>query len=292
MQLPYPLHVALQSIWREKWINLLTVLAVATSLLIVTLMYFALYNIENLTGKLPERFSISVYLKDGLTQQQVEDLTAQIKKRDDVAEVNYISKEQALDELKKSVADIGTVLEGLRDNPLSSALEVKLKKASVSVASVRAISENLMTLPGVDSVHNGEKIAEAIAQLKHAVTTIGLAVFGLIAFGVIFVIYSSVKNLFYRKREDVEILKLLGASGAFIRLPFLMEGGTIGLIGGSLGMLGAYGCHHLLINQLGALLPFVTSLIFPHELAVALPLGGLVFGIVGALVAIGRIRFS
>ncbi len=140
MQLPYPLHVALQSIWREKWINLLTVLAVATSLLIVTLMYFALYNIENLTGKLPERFSISVYLKDGLTHQEVDELTAQIKKRDDVSEVKFISKEQALDELKISVADIGTVLEGLRDNPLSSALEVKLKKAYVSVASVRALA--------------------------------------------------------------------------------------------------------------------------------------------------------
>lgn len=292
MQLPYPLHVALQSIWREKWINLLTVLAVATSLLIVTLMYFALFNIEQLTSSLPERFSISVYLKDGLSQEEVQALTAQIRKRQDVADVKYISKEQALEELKKSVSDIGAVLEGLQDNPLSSSLDVKLKQAYVSVASVRSISDNLKTLPGVDSVYNGEKIAETISQLKHAITNIGLAVFSLIAFGVIFVIYSSVKNLFYRKREDVEILKLLGASGAFIRLPFLMEGGTIGFVGGTLGMFGAYGCYYLLVTQLGELLPFVHSLIFPQEIAFALPLGGLFFGIFGALVAIGRIRFS
>ncbi|HSW63008.1 MAG TPA: permease-like cell division protein FtsX [Dissulfurispiraceae bacterium] len=292
MQISYSLHVALQSIWREKWINLLTVLAVATSLLIVSLMYFVFYNTESLAGKLPERFSISVYLKDGLSQQDVQELTAQIKKRGDVADVKYIAKEQALEELKKSVADIGTVLEGLQDNPLSSSLDIKLKQEFVSVSSVREISEALKALPGVDSVYNGEKIADTIAQLKHAVTTVGLAVFGLIAFGVVFIIYSSVKNLFYRKREDVEILKLLGASSAFIRLPFLMEGGTIGLVGGALGMLGAYGCYYLLVMQLGALLPFVSLLVFPHEIAVALPLGGLCFGVVGALVAIGRIRFS
>ncbi|KAF0181795.1 MAG: cell division transport system permease protein [Nitrospirae bacterium] len=292
MQIPYSLHVALQSIWREKWINLLTVLAVATSLLIVTLMYFAFYNIESLTGKLPERFSISVYLKDGLSQQDVQELTEQIKKRGDVAEVKYIAKEQALEELKMSVADISTVLEGLQDNPLSSSLEVKLRQEFVSVSSVRAISEALMTLPGVDSIYNGEKIAGTIAHLKHTVTTVGLAVFSLIAFGVVFIIYSSVKNLFYRKREDVEILKLLGASSSFIRLPFLTEGGTIGLVGGALGVLGAYGCYYLLVTQLGVLLPFVSMLVFPYEIAVALPLGGLCFGVFGALIAIGRIRFS
>ncbi|HMK43785.1 MAG TPA: hypothetical protein VK445_06570, partial [Dissulfurispiraceae bacterium] len=70
MQLPYSLHVALQSIWREKWINLLTVLAIATSLLIVSLMVFAYFNLEQIAGKLPERFSMAVYLKDGISQPE------------------------------------------------------------------------------------------------------------------------------------------------------------------------------------------------------------------------------
>lgn len=292
MYLPYPMHVALQSIWREKWINLLTVLAVGASLLMVTLMYFALYNLDQITGKLPERFAIAAYLKEGLPAQEREALIAQIKKQEYVADVKYIPKEQALEELKKSVADIGSVLEGMQDNPLSSSLEIKLRQEYVSAMSVKKIAEGLKTLPGVESLHEGEKIAETIAHLKHSVMGVGLALFSIVSFGVIFVIYSSVKNLFYRKRDDIEILKLLGASAWFIRWPFLMEGGVIGLFGGFFGLIAAYGCFYALVNQLGEQFPMLRLLEFPHTLVVALPLVGLVFGVFGAIVAIGRIRFS
>lgn len=292
MQFPYPMHVALQSIWREKWINLLTVLAVAASLLMVTLMYFALYNLEQITGKLPERFSIAAYLKEGLSQQEVQALIAQIKKQDYVADVKYIPKEQALEELKKAVADIGPVLEGMQDNPLSSSLEVRLRQEYVSASSVKKIAEGLKTLPGIDAIYDGERIAETIAHIKYSAMTFGLSIFALISFGVIFVIYSSVKNLFYRKRDDIEILKLLGATAWFIRGPFLMEGGVIGLFGGLFGLLGAYLCFFAMTEQLSAQFPMLRLLEFPHTIVVALPLIGLVFGVCGAIVAIGRIRFS
>lgn len=292
MQFPYPMHVALQSIWREKWINLLTVLAVGASLLMVTLMYFALYNLDQITGKLPERFSISAYLKEGLSTQEIDALIAQIKKKEYVAEVKLIPKEQALEELKKAVADIGSVLEGMQDNPLSSSLEVKLRQEYVSATSVKKIAEGLRTLPGVDSLYEGEKVAETIAHLKYSVMVVGLALFSIISFGVVFVIYSSVKNLFYRKRDDIEILKLLGATAWFIRGPFLMEGGVIGLFGGLFGLLGAYACFFLMTTQLSSQMPMLKLLVFPHAIMVALPLVGLVFGIVGAIIAIGRIRFS
>lgn len=292
MQFPYPMHVALQSIWREKWINLLTVLAVAASLLMVTLMYFALYNLEQITGKLPERFSIAAYLKEGLSQQEVQALIAQIKKQDYVADVKYIPKEQALEELKKAVADIGPVLEGMQDNPLSSSLEVRLRQEYVSASSVKKIAEGLKTLPGIDAIYDGERIAETIAHIKYSAMTFGLSIFALISFGVIFVIYSSVKNLFYRKRDDIEILKLLGATAWFIRGPFLMEGGVIGLFGGLFGLLGAYLCFFAMTEQLSVQFPMLRLLEFPHTIVVALPLIGLVFGVCGAIVAIGRIRFS
>ena len=292
MRIPYPMHVALQSIWREKWINLLTIFAVAASLLMVTLMYFALFNLDRFAGKLPERFSIAAYLKDGISPQETDALIAQIKKQEYVADVKLISKEQAITDLKKAIADIGSVLEGMQDNPLSSSLEIRLKQEYVSASSVKKIAAGLKSLPGIDSIYEGEKIAETIAHIKHSVMVVGIALFTIISFGVVFVIYSSVKNLFYRKRDDIEILKLLGATAWFIRGPFLMEGGVIGLFGGVFGLLGAYACFFLLTTQLSADLPILRLLEFPHAIVVALPLIGLAFGIFGAIVAIGRIRFS
>lgn len=292
MRIPYSLHVALQSIWREKWINLLTILAVAASLLMVTLMYFALFNLDRFAAKLPERFSIAAYLKDGLSAQEIDALVAQIKKQEYVAEVKFISKEQALNDLKKAISDIGPVLEGMQENPLSSSLEIKLRQEYVSALSVKKIAEGLKALPGVDSVYEGEKIAETIARIKHSIMMTGAALFSIISFGVVFVIYSSVKNLFYRKRDDIEIMKLLGATAWFIRAPFVMEGSVIGLFGGICGLLGAYACFFLLTTQLSEVLPVLRLLEFPHTIVIALPIIGLLFGFFGSIIAIGRIRFS
>ncbi|HMK43587.1 MAG TPA: FtsX-like permease family protein, partial [Dissulfurispiraceae bacterium] len=195
-------------------------------------------------------------------------------------------------ELKKAAPDLGPVLDGLQDNPLSASLEVRLHREAVETATVKKMREELKALNGVDSVYDGEKIAATITQIKNVAVSVGLGLFGLVGFGIGFVIYSSVKNLFYRKREDIEILKLLGASAGFIRLPFLMEGGTIGIAGGLLAFLAAYLCYTLLVSNFGIEFPMLKALVFPIELTIALPIVGLIFGIAGALVAIGRIRFS
>ena len=153
-----------------------------------------------------------------------------LKKRPEVAKVSYISKEDALLELKQTLRDSAHLLEGLDENPLAPSIELKLRKEFVTPSTTSRISEELLKIPGIDTIYYGERIAEAIHLLKQSVQNISIIIFLTISLGVIFVTYSTVKILFYRKKEEIEILKLLGATGGFIRMPFLIEGGIIGLL--------------------------------------------------------------
>jgi cell division transport system permease protein len=291
MAMPFSFKSAFQSLYREKWINILSIFTVASSLLIVTLVVFSLYNLELLANRLPDRFSMIVYLKDTVSEKDVQDVLDTLKKRQDVSGLKYISRESALKELKVALKDASHVLEGLEENPLASSVEVKLKTDYVSGTAAALISEELKKIPGVNDVYYGEKIAEAIHLLKRSIQNISIIIFLAISMGVIFVTYSTVKILFYRKKDEIEILKLLGATVGFIRAPFLIEGGIIGFSGGMLGILGAFLFYFGVTYRLSIVIPVIKTLVFPLEILIALPLTGLVLGIIGSAIAIGRLRF-
>jgi cell division protein FtsX len=109
--------------------------------------------------------------------------------------------------------------------------------------------------------------------------------------GIIFICYSTVKILFYRRKEEIETLKLLGATRGFIRTPFVIEGAVIGVVGGALSMVVVIAFYLTVFRQLSATLPIVRTVVFPGELFLPLPLIGLFLGITGSLIAMGRIKF-
>jgi len=288
--LSYSFKSAFKSLAREKWINILSTITVGSSLLIITLVIFFLYNIKFIANQLPDRFSIMAYLQEPISQEETRKIIDSLKKRPEIAKVRYISREEALLELKQTLGDSTHLLEGLDENPLTSSIEIKLRKEFVTPATTSMISSEIGKMPGIDTIYYGEKIAEAIHLLERSVRNISIIIFLTISLGVVFVTYSTVKILFYRKKEEIEILKLLGATGAFIRAPFLIEGGVIGLFGGILGVAGAFVFYFAVTYRLSVVIPMLKTLIFPVELLIAPPFVGVILGVIGSAIAIGRIR--
>ena len=99
MSVPYAFKLALQSLRKDKWINLLSMLTIFAGLFIISLSFFIFYNIEAATRNLPEKFSLVVYLEDTLPREKVEEVVASFRSRREVASVTYISKEEAFREL-------------------------------------------------------------------------------------------------------------------------------------------------------------------------------------------------
>lgn len=290
MTLAYSFKSAFQSLCREKWINILSMFTVASSLLIITLSAFFLYNVELVASHLPDRFSLVAYLKDNLSQEEVQVIVDALKKRNDIAGLKYISKDDAIKELKQTLKDTPYILEGLNENPLSASIEIKLKRDFVTSAAAKRISDEIKKISGIDDVYYGEKVAEAIHLLKKSLQNMSIIIFVTISTGVVFVTYSTVKILFYRRKEEIEIIKLLGATKGFIRMPFLIEGSTIGFFGGILGIIGALLFYFAITYRLSMVIPMLKTLAFPIEILILLPVTGIALGIVGSVIAIGRLK--
>lgn len=289
--LSYSIKSSVKAIAREKWINLLCITTVASSLLMVIMIGLFLYNIHWFVDRLHERFGMVLFLDENISEKDTKEILEKLKKRQEIEGLRYISKDEALKELKESLKDYSYVLEGLEVNPLSPAIEIKLKRSYINPNQVSKTAVELKSIKGVEEVYSAERIADTISTFYRSVTNIGLIIFSTLVLGIVFVIYSTVKILLYRKKDEIETMKLLGATRSFIRTPFLIEGGIIGLLGGliSVGLTVIF--YFALTYRLSAVLPAIQTFLFPIEIIVVFPAIGAVLGVVGSFIAVGRLRY-
>jgi len=287
----YSFRTALSELWREKWINFLCTLAIATGLFIMALAFLLVFNLHLVAGKLPERFSMMVFLKEGLSPEQIHEAVEAVRKQDGVASLRFISREDALKELRTAMKDSDFVLEGLEENPLPASMEISLRESAVTGRRVPALAREILKVDGVDEVKYGARLLSLIQKARRYSDALGGLFLGVLAAAVVFVCYSTVKILFYRKKTEIETLKLLGATRWFIRSPFLIEGGLIGLAAGVLSALAMLALYSFVYLKLAGPFPLVKALAFPQGILLYPPAAGLFIGVAGATIAIGRLRF-
>jgi len=143
----------------------------------------------------------------------------------------------------------------------------------------------------VTEVNYGEKFLSTLDTIKKGVKAIGLFFAVILSTGIIFVCYSTVKILFYRRSEEIETFKLLGATKGFIRTPFLIEGAVIGACGGLLSLVGCFSLYYIFLLRLSMTMPVFKAILFPVDLFLPLPVLGMLLGLAGAVIALGRLRY-
>jgi cell division transport system permease protein len=291
MTFSYSFRVAVQSILREKWIYLLSILTIAASLIFTTITLLLVYNIDSATKKLPEKFSVMLYLSDTVSQDERDMIISTAQKDRAVEKAVFIPKEQALKELKSTLKDSAFILEGLGENPLPDSIEIKFKNDAVGPESVQRLTNSMKNFRGVQEIEYGEQFLSAVHSLRTGLQTVGTSIVVIMSVGMLFVCYSTVKILFYRRAGEIETYKLLGATKGFIRTPFLLEGAVIGFAGGGLSLAGILSLYYVLVVRLSATFPLLKLIVFPIDLSFAIPLSGLLIGMAGAAIAIGRIRY-
>jgi cell division transport system permease protein len=288
---PYAFRLAARSIIHEKWINLLSILTITAGILFAALTVLSIYNLDMAAKKLPEKFSMMLYLKDDSSQTDLENIMSTVKKDIAVEKVKYIPKDEALKEFKNKFKDTQYVLDGIGENPLPNSIEIKLKNEAVGPDTARRLTEEIKKMEGIDDIVYGEKFLNSIYSLKVGMDTVSIVFVIIMSAGMIFVCYSTVKILFYRRNEEIETYKLLGATRGFIRAPFIIEGAFIGLSSGILSLIGIMLLFYAVINRLINVFPLLKAISFPIETSIFLPLVGLLIGITGATIAIGRVRY-
>ena len=232
------------------------------------------------------KIEISVFLKDGASADAAKALQAKIAADPRVAGVVFISKAEGLRQMRERLqGQIDTSL--LTQNPLPDALRVKV----VRPQDVRAVAETIRALPNVASVEYAHDIVERLLTLSDVFGKIGLGVVALLLFTAAIIISNTIRLTVFARRRETAIMRLVGASGTYIRLPFVVEGLIDGLLGAAL----ALGILELgrtqLMPKLAVALPFVrlssTNLELLWLAAVLLGTGALI-GVVASWISVGR----
>ncbi|MEW6068029.1 MAG: permease-like cell division protein FtsX [Nitrospirota bacterium] len=287
----YAFRVAVRSILHEKWVNLLSVLTIATGLLFIAFVFLFVSNLHIATKKLPQKFSMMLYLKDNLSKEELENIINTARKNSAVKTVRHIPKDAALRELKTTLKNTEFVLDGLEENPLPDSIEIKLKSEAIGHDTVKKLASDFKKIEAIHEIEYGEKILSSIYSVKVGMETAGVMSIIIMSAGMIFVCYSTVKLLFYRRAEEIETCKLLGATRGFIRAPFIIEGAVIGFGGGLLALGSVLSLYYLIILKFISVSPLLKAVVFPLNILLFLPVAGLLIGTIGAGIAIGRIKY-
>ena len=291
--LSYSFKTAFKNIWLEKWINLLTILSISIGLSIFCLFVIISLNFDSAIQQWSKSFGIVVYLDKDINKEREEALRKTFHEDPDILEIEYISKERALTEVRKILGENALILDSMKRIPLPPSFEMKLKSELLQSAIVRNKAAEIKKMPGVEEVQYGEKWLSSLNAISSVMRNGAAILGGAILIAVTFMTYSTIKIFFNRRKEDVEILKLLGAPKSFIRLPFLIEGLFVGTMGGIISSLALFGVYTFTTMKIVEFMPsielFTASL--PLLIYIVIPVAGAVMSLVGSFIAVGRIRY-
>ena len=233
---------------------------------------------------------MSVYLKDGTDKE--------IKKRIESILINlpgaqikgFISKEKAMKDLMKALGDQVGLLDGLENNALPASFEVVFKDVNNNQMDPKKMKANLEKIDGVDEVQYSEQWLERFEGLIYMLKLAGFIVGGLLCIAVLFIITNTIKLTIYSRRDEIEILKLVGATDWFVKIPFLIEGVIQGVFSGLLALGILFFVYSLFslksVHVFG--LPVMDILFLPSNYVIFIFSLSLILGLMGSFIAIGR----
>ncbi len=231
-KLDYLLKETLVGLQRGGWMNWAAVSTVTVLLLILGMSLQSSWQLEKLLNQFGSQLEISVYLKPDAQAQTIESLIA---KMPEVVQMRTITKEQAWTKLVQElrISDIEGATEELGDNPLVDEIKVKARNSSV----VPSLATQLAKLHLVDTVQYIDEAVKRIAQLHQGLNRVSLTITIILTLTAISVTATTIRLIVIARRQEIEIMQLLGATSAWIHLPFILQGIAFGVAGGAIAVL-------------------------------------------------------
>jgi cell division transport system permease protein len=219
--------------WQGFWRNAaMSIAATATmTLMLLLLAGFWIVQAGLLAGLefVEQKVEVVADLRDGTTQLGVDDLQAKLLAMPEVRDVVYVSKEEALRRFRENRTNQGEedLTKYLETNPLHASFEVKLRNA----ADFAVVADALNAEPNIERVKNIADLANRVITVTEFLRTAGIALLAIIGAIVLFIIINTIRLAVLGRAEEIEVMRLVGASDAFIRWPFVFEGALVGLLG-------------------------------------------------------------
>lgn len=278
----YALREAISAFRRTPVLTGLSASMIALSLFVIGLFGLAAHNVREVIHGVEARVEIVAYLRDDASPASVDQTQQQIRDMRQVRAVRYVSREEALATAQRELRELNAVFGGLESNPLPASFEVSLHPGQADANAVRTVAERVARLPYVEDVSYGNDWLDKVFVLRRvaAAATITLgAGFAVVA---ALIIGAAIRMAIFARRDEIIIMRLVGATDAFIRRPFVIEGLMTGAIGAVLALLATWGTYRLLSDAVFQLEWM------PQLWLVAGMAAGAVVGVLASMVAVRR----
>src|SRR5712691_6610110 len=278
--LRYAVQEAFASLWRGRQAGLLSTATIALALFVLGGFLVVTANLERLGAEWGNAAELSAYLKDEVSPAERRAVEAALSPSEIIASHEYVSKADALVRFKQTFGELATAVDGLGDNPLPASIEVRLRPGPGAGAGVDGLGDRMRQMPGVADVRYDRQWLTRVLAAIGIIRGVGLVLGAVLTVAAALTVANVVRLALYARRDELEIMQLVGAPQAYIRGPFVMEGVLQGGIG-ALVALSALGVAFLALRgrylaPLASAMNMSSIRFLPAELCVGLILGGVV----------------
>ncbi|HKR80619.1 MAG TPA: permease-like cell division protein FtsX [Nitrospira sp.] len=288
----YLFREAWANIWTNRTTTVVAIFTTAFTLACVGIFLLLYVNLRAAAGWLQEDIKIMVYLEDRVAGSTVSDLEQQLRADRAVLALRFISKDQALGEFRAQFPSDSHLLEGLGQNPLPASFVVTLAPPYRSPDAVKRWAERTSVLAGVEKVDYNQDWIDALSTVIRSIELVAIGIGLILSAAAVTIIANTIRLTLFARREEIAILRLIGATKAFIRIPYLLEGAVLGGLGSAVSLFMIKALYELFRHQMqttGRLrgLEQLTTF-FPVSMCLLLVGVGVALGFAGSFVSLRR----
>ena len=292
----YNIRQGIKNIFRNSMFSLASIATMTACIFLFGVFFAVIINVRSLVTSIEEEVGITVLFDEGISQEEIDTIGAAISSLEEVTEVKYTSPEEAWEKFKDEYfKDNPEYAEGFADdNPLAQSASYTVKVRSIEEQNT--VADIIRAMPGVREVNQSAAAVETLVSFNNLLTYVSIAIILILLVIAIFLISNTISVGISVRKEEIGIMKLIGATDSFVRAPFIVEGILLGIIGAAIPLLILYFSYDFIMQKLFArfgiletmagALPTVQQ-VFAYVLPVGLILG-LGIGLTGSIITVRK----
>jgi cell division transport system permease protein len=291
--LRYFFKEAFGNLWSNRFNNFVSIAIISFSLFTLGLFLLTAQNLGRLIGQWTENVRISVFLNENASPNHTTQLEALIKSSQLVSRYEFVSRDEALNRFRNFYPSMKDLADDLQSNPFPASFEITVRKEFQNQKTVGDFVKVLRSHDSVQDVEYDQEWIDRVQFMIRFVEIVGLVFGGILLFTATFSISNVIKLIVLSRRDEIEIMRLVGATNGFIKGPFLTEGILHGMIGGLLATGLLFAMYSFIVAKVNALnAPFFEGgqiYFLPTWTILSVVLGGMIVGFFGSLFSLSRL---
>lgn len=227
---------AVEDFRNNRLLNIITLLTISLSILIVSAFILFFINTNEIMNFWKKGLRVMAYLKPELSNSKLPDLTRRIQSISGVENVRFVSKKEAFTQLKAQMKRQASLFDNLVENPLPDAFEIQMNAATQTWDKVEFLAAKIEALDEVQEVEYGQRWLGRYTHIFNLFKLTGYAMCGIFIMAAVFIVANTIRLVIYSRRDEIEIMRLVGAAERFIKVPFYFQGLLQGALGASIGL--------------------------------------------------------